>query len=449
MSRESTCERRVPFSVVDEAVHLLDNEVEPWSIQLEVRVEGHLDEARLRAALAEALARHPMARARKATSRLRDNRFQWEITRVPDLDPFSTVDCPDDDALADTRADLQSIAIPLIESPPLRVRLARHPDGDLVMLNVKHTAIDGFGSIRVLRSVARAYWGLPDPQPDLELEATRDLRDSLAAEDSAERRRRIATLLDKLRDEVQPTARLVPDGGTEKPGYAFHHASLSPETTNALSAVEGGTVNDVLLAALHLALAGWNDDHGAPARRIGVMLPVNLRPEEWWEEMAGNFSLNVRVATSARERESPEDVLRAIADQSNRIKKGGTGASLMEVLGGLPSLPVWAKQSLSPLLAFSGDRLVDTALLSNLGAIDEPPEFGPDAGATTQMWFSAPCRMPLGLSIGTVTVGGRLHVSYRYRHPQFDAEAATRFAATYESTIEQFIGVAAADPTAG
>jgi hypothetical protein len=57
--------------------------------------------------------------------------------------------------------------------------------------------------------------------------------------------------------------------------------------------------------------------------------------------------------------------------------------------------------------------------------------------------------MPLGLSIGTVTVGGRLHVSYRYRHPQFDAEAATRFAAEYESTIEQFLGVAAADPPGG
>ncbi len=65
MSRAWTAERRVAFSEVDEAVYLLDNEVEPWSIQLEVRVTGRLDEARLDAAVAEALARHPMARARK------------------------------------------------------------------------------------------------------------------------------------------------------------------------------------------------------------------------------------------------------------------------------------------------------------------------------------------------------------------------------------------------
>lgn len=439
MSRESTSAQRVPFSVVDEAVYLLDNEVEPWSIQLEVRVAGTLEESRFRSSVAEALARHPMARARKATSRLGDRRFSWEITPVPDLDPVRVVDCADDDALDAVRADLQSISIPLVESPPLRIRLVHHPDGDLVMLNVKHAAMDGFGSIRVLRSMARAYWGLPDLLPDLELEATRDMRAALAAEDTPERARRVSTLLDKLKDEVHPPARLAVDGGTEKPGYGFHHVRLSPEKTKALSAVEGGTVNDVLLAALHMAIAGWNDDHVVPSKRIGVMLPVNLRPKEWWEEMAGNFSLNVRVATTEAERQSPEAVLRAVSDQSNRIKKGGTGASLIEVLGGLASLPLWAKQSVAPLLSFSGSRLVDSALLSNIGQVDEPPSFGPDAGETTEMWFSAPARMPLGLSMGTVTVGGRLHIAYRYRHPQFDRVAIGRFAERFEGALDLFV----------
>ena len=438
MSRAWTLEQRVPFSEVDEAVYLLDNEVEPWSIQLEVRVTGTLDEARLHSAVAEALARHPMARARKATSRLAERRFHWEITKVPDLDPLLVLDCPDD-VLAAARADLHSISIPLVESPPLRIRLVHHPDGDLVMLNVKHAAIDGFGAIRVLRSIARSYWGLPDPQPDLELEATRDLRESLAAKDTSQRARRMSMLADKVRDQLQPPSRLAVDGGTEKPGYGFHHVSLSPEKTKALAAVEGGTVNDVLLSALHLAIAAWNDEHAVPSNRVGVLVPVNLRPKEWWEEMAGNFSLNVRVATNPTQRESPEAVLKVMSDQSNRIKKGGTGAALMEVLGGLPSLPVWAKHSVAPVLAFSGSRLVDTALLSNVGELEEPPSFGPDAGDTTEMWFSAPARMPLGLSMGTVTVGGRMHITYRYRHPQFDTEAARRFAERYEAALDLFI----------
>src|SRR5205085_2098949 len=139
---------------------------------------------------------------------------------------------------------------------------------------------------------------------------------------------RIATLLDKLRDQVQPPARLAVDGGSDKPGYGFHHATLSAEKTTALSAVKEGTVNDVLLAALHLAIEGWNDDHARRTRRIGVLVPVNLRPKEWWEEMAGNFSLNVRVTTSPGDRQNAQRVLEVIAEQSNRIKKGGTGAAL-------------------------------------------------------------------------------------------------------------------------
>jgi NRPS condensation-like uncharacterized protein len=242
-----------------------------------------------------------------------------------------------------------------------------------------------------------------------------------------------------VRDEVQPPARLAVDGGTEKPGYAFHHVTLSPEQTSALSTVEGGTVNDVLLSALHLAIAGWNEEHGVPSRRVGVMMPVNLRPKDWWEEMAGNFSLNVRVATTPEQRESPASVLEAVTDQSNRIKKGGTGASLIEVIGGLPSLPVWAKRSAAPLLAFTGSRLVDSALLSNIGELEEPPEFGPDAGDTTELWFSAPARMPLGLSMGTVTIGRRLQIAYRYRHPLFDGAAVRRFAERYQAVLERFV----------
>ena len=68
---------RVPFNEVDEAVHLLDTEVEPWSIQLEARLPGELDEARLRSSVGEALARHPMARARKVPAESDQHNLNW------------------------------------------------------------------------------------------------------------------------------------------------------------------------------------------------------------------------------------------------------------------------------------------------------------------------------------------------------------------------------------
>lgn len=162
--------KSVPFNVVDEVVHVLDSDAEPWSIQVEVRTRGSLDEGRLRDALHEALQRHPMARARKApTGRGDEHQYEWEITAEAEVDPLHVVDCADDDdALGAVRADLQSRGVPLAESPPVRMRLARHPGGDVLMVNANHAAMDGFGTLRFVQSVARSYAGEPDPVPDLD-----------------------------------------------------------------------------------------------------------------------------------------------------------------------------------------------------------------------------------------------------------------------------------------
>lgn len=82
-------------------------------------------------------------------------------------------------------------------------------------------------------------------------------------------------------------------------------------------------------------------------------------------------------------------------------------------------------------MPLTGNRLIDTAILSSIGAVEEPPSFGTEAGETLELWFSAPTRMPMGISVGAVTVAGRLHLVFRYCHALFDADAAGRFAALY------------------
>lgn len=440
MSGEGPARPRLPFNVVDEAAHLLDTPGEPWSVQLEARVEGHLDEARLREAVCEAVRRHPMARARKAPAGPFDRRWHWEITGDADVDPLRAVACADDAALDAARAELHSLPVPLVESPPFRVRLARHPGGDVVMVNTNHAAIDGFGGLRLLRSVARAYAGDDDPLPEIDLAEARDLPARLAAPDPPARARRALTLLDKGRDVLAVPARLASEGAEDVPGYAFHHLTLEPSLVEALAGFDHpGTVNDLLLAALHLCIEGWNSDHGGRSGRVSVLMPVNVRPREWWEEMVGNATLMARVATTAGDRRSPASAVEAVTARTKEMKAGGTTAALVELLRRLPSLPVWAKRTVPLLLSATGNRLVDTALLSNLGKIDEPPSFGGDAGATVEMWFSAPARMPLGLSVGVVTAAGRLHIAFRHRHALFDGAAARRFAERYVHTLERLV----------
>ena len=430
---------RVPFNVVDEVVHLLDTEAAPWSVQLEARVTGSLDEGRLRDAVASALARHPMARARKAPSRRTRHRDSWEIPPVPDLDPLRAIDCPDDAALDAARSRLQSMAVPLVESPPLRVVLAHHPAGDVVMLNVNHAASDGFGAVRILRSVARAYNGAADPVPDVDVPASRDLVARMRARDTPTRVRRYLALAEKLRDVVAPPARLAAEQASDAPGYGFHHVRLSLEETQRLQDVEHpGSLNDVLLAALHLATADWNERHGVRGRRVAVLVPANLRPPAWREENVGNFSLPARISTHGRHRASPAAALAAVTRQTARKKRSGMGTGLLEVLGRSHLLPLWAKQALVGLIPLAGDRLVDTAILSNLGRVDDPPWFGDDAGETIELWFSAPARMPLGLSIGAVGTAGCLHLAVRYRHRLFGRDAASRFARCYLDRLLAF-----------
>ena len=435
---DDTLRGRVPFTVIDQAVHILDTPVEPWTIQVELGLEGSLDEDRLRQALHASLARHPMARARMVPARVRDRNLWWELGPEPDVDPLRVRRCPDEASLAAARSELYSRAVPLVEAPPFRLWLVRGSQGDHLMLNANHAAFDGFGCVRLLQSLARDYTGQPDPVPEIELEEARDVTSLLAAHDAAVRKRRARMLASKLSDLARPTASIAPEGGSSAPGYGFHHRVLSEEQTQPLDKESGPTVNDLLVAALHLAVQSWNDAHGRESGRIGVLVPVNLRPKEWRQEVVTNFVLDARVVTSPSERLTPRALLQAVSVQSERIKKGG-GAALVDVLKPWAELPLWAKKPLSPFLSADG-RLVDTAVLSNIGPLPDPPDFGPDGGRTVEAFFSAPTRMPCGLSVGAITVDGRLHLSFRYRHPQFDESAARRFADRFLAELERVAG---------
>jgi NRPS condensation-like uncharacterized protein len=152
--------------------------------------------------------------------------------------------------------------------------------------------------------------------------------------------------------------------------------------------------------------------------------------------MVGNFTLPARVATTPADRRSLDAALAAVTACTRRKKESGMGTALLELLCRSKVMPLWGKQALVGLLSATGNRFVDTAMLSNLGRLDDAPSFGPDDGRLTELWFSPPARMPLGLTVGAATVSGRLHLVFRYQRCLFGREAARTFADQYLATMK-------------
>jgi NRPS condensation-like uncharacterized protein len=121
--------------------------------------------------------------------------------------------------------------------------------------------------------------------------------------------------------------------------------------------------------------------------------------------------------------------------RTGEIKREELVGIVVDVLDRLAMLPVGVKRLLPDLIPLSGNMVVDTASLSNLGILDELPLLGDDAGPVRSVWFSQPGRMPLGTCIGVLTVEGRLHLTLRYRHAQFNSAAARAFIAMYRDLL--------------
>ncbi len=395
-------------------VPLLDPKTSAWGVQLDARVAGTLDEGRLQGAL------DMLAEVQGAGEKC-----------------LSTVDCEGPEALDAARRRLHAAGPPLTVLPPFRVVLAHHPGGDVLMLNLNHAAVDGFGAMRVLERLARAYAGTAGPQDALDFLACADLPVQPAPPPSSRLVRLGRKGIERVRDALSKPPRLAVEEGDDRPGFGFHLHGLSGQATRDATAGGGGATRDALIAALHLTVARWNQRHGIEGRRIGVLVPVDLRPADLPEHVVANLSVNTRLSTTPRERATPSAALRAIRWHSERDEATRTGISLIAALQRAGMLALWAKQSSIVLHPLVDNRRADAAMLCDLGSFPAAPRFGGDAGAVTELWFSPPSRSPRCLCVGTVTLEGRLYLTFRYPHALFGPSAVRRFADLFLSQLER------------
>jgi NRPS condensation-like uncharacterized protein len=228
-------------------------------------------------------------------------------------------------------------------------------------------------------------------------------------------------------------------GSPDRPGYGSVHRSMPVPRPDRGGSRPFPTVNDLLVTALIAAVDRWNTAQGEPSGLIRISVPVNARDQQDRWAGPGNQSRLIRVTATSRERADPARLLAHVAAQTRagkRRRSGGLDATSRLLAAGWA--PTAVKRTAARLARRLGAPLcTDTALLSNLGVLPDPPSFG---GGAAPLWFSGPCQMPRGLGVGAVTTAGRLNLCVHYRHALLDRAAAADFTALYCAAIGELAG---------
>jgi hypothetical protein len=442
--------RRIPFPTVDEiSRHCLRND-EPETVHIEVHLPGRPDPERLRDAFRQALLRHPRILVREAPGRWWRRRYEWEVTDGPDVEPVTFPPCAAD-ALTRARERALTECPPLAASPPVRLEVVTEPDrtGCVLVLTVNHTALDGPSCLRVLATAATLYGGGATPAgpgaaaPPRAVPAT-------------------ATGPGVARGLARPV-RIATDTHTPRTGNALLLSELPvPPRPPAAPGGPRPTVNDQLLVATCLMAARWNASHGRPTTPVRITMPVDDRPRGASEMAIGNGTRLVDVGFGPEERANAPLLTRETPDPAavarllhrtaarTRALKAAPGAQL-GVAGTLltvPAVPVGLRAAVTRGLRRAAGPWTSTTLLSNIGRIPYALDFG-EAGVATAVWFSAPARMPRGLTVTTASTGGRLHVALRWSRALLDDAAGAGLADLFQHALAATAHGAHAGDTAG
>ncbi|MFE2780325.1 condensation protein [Streptomyces massasporeus] len=382
---------RIPFPVVDEVSRHCLQEAEPETVHIEVHLPGPLDHARLRKAFLEALHRHPRILMREARGPWYRRSYEWELTPEPDVEVV-TFAPPGPRALHDARTRALTDAPPLSMSPPIRLEVV----DSVLLLTINHTALDGPACLRVLATAAELYGGrdnAPAAPPTRAAEPRQDVPDT--------------------RPGWAPPARVAHGTPEPSPGNGLLVTELALPHRPKGSPY---TVNDQLMVATALTIAHWNREHGARPRPLRITMPVDDRPRDTTMPI-GNGTRLVEVPYAPGELDVTDmpALLRRTAERTRALKslprpQLGHGAALLTS----PWAPVTARAALTRTLRRAAAPWTSTTLLSNIGRIPYPLDFGEEAGRAHAVWFSAPARMPRGLTVTTASTAGRLHLALRW-----------------------------------
>jgi Condensation domain len=270
-------------------------------------VEGDLNPRVLARALARLVRRYPVLASHVAAA---DSREDWDTARalVYRVDPspelsrmLRVVDLRDaaSGAFRTLQRSLFDHHMDLTRDYPLQLTWARTGDDSGVLFVQQHHGIaDGLAFFDLLDDLCKLYDAsevdepgessltglelIAPPAPVLRIseaemiEPRRWRRPWLALLGFGHHLRRLARLV------LTPVDQLYCNRWSDEPGrndvLHYHLDDSVLDIFREIKQQEGFSTNDLLTAALGLALARWSADHDTPVRRFNVLSPADMRP---------------------------------------------------------------------------------------------------------------------------------------------------------------------------
>lgn len=388
-------------SAVDEIHLLTERPDEPNLHYVEAALAGKLELPRLRAAVAAVLEAEPAARARIATTSPLRLWSQWAVPDRAETDPVVERTVAGRRELGDAREEIFSSTLPMRTGPLFRLHVM--PQGRItnLILAAHHARFDAFAAMGLLQAIASAYSGGPPHAP------APPVRPASAG---AARPPRVQG--PPLRIEPGRTAQ---DQGAPTSGYRFRHVAMDlRDLTNAASYYAEATEEDALLTEVARAIFEWNASLGKAWGQVRVTVPIDHRgPEEKHLSLGNRAGYGTVVLDLTEVAGNP---LASVSAQTKHLRREAAEADRVARAFAEP----WAPFGLRRALKRPADRRtasrVDTTMLAHVGSAP-PLWFG--AVRTGALWYAPPAPLPMGLAVGAVHYGNRMHLTLRYRRSLF------------------------------
>jgi hypothetical protein len=419
----------------------------PMSFFFRLKFTGRFDRCRFHEALRESLTRHPLLHAHiRGSAEGETSGLTW-------------MDAPDLDLLVSWNLENSPVLFPEGQQIDLRretgIRLWAHEGSEttFILLQFHHSCSDGIGATHFIESLLTAYAKAPGwlPQHSSNVSAGRSLhraRGRLGL-NFLEMGRRLCSEIPRIASFFLTTplpvvGRLSAKADTRAladfPGL-LSHSFEETESGQICSMAKRNkvTVNDLLLRDLFVTLDGWNRLHtpGRYAGSLRISMPMNLRPSADMSMPAVNAMSMVFLDRHSSGIADPETLLHGIQAETQAMKQGHLGLTLLWVLRIVGAFPGGLKALLG------GIRCLNSSVLSNLGIMfADSPLRGPGDLVVANdiilesVEFFPPVRPLTHASFGVVSYGKRLVVGMNYDRLTLTSEDAHELLGAFAGQVK-------------